>query len=126
MSTKKKANKGKFLVVVLGLFTIIGLIVGGTYVLNEQGLISAGNMPEGGEARPEGPPPGFEADGETTTRPERDEAGMAFNSQAVVGLFKVMLQISIVIVIVAGGQWLFSWLRRRRHLHIHNQFSNSS
>jgi hypothetical protein len=30
------------------------------------------------------------------------------------GFFKVMLQISLVVVIVAGGRWLISWLQRRR------------
>ena len=115
MSTKKKSNKINFLIVVLGLFTVIGLIAGGTYFLNEQGLISAGNMPEGGGERPDGPPADFEEGGEMPARPEGGEAGgMGFNSQALSGFFKAILQISIVVFVIAGGQSLFSWLQRRR------------
>ncbi len=121
MSTKKKSNKMKFLVVVLGLFAVIGLIAGGTYILNEQGLISAGSIPEGGGERPEDPPPDFEEGGEMPARPEGGEAGgMGFNSQALMGIFKMILQIVIVVVIVVVGQSLYHWLvkRRRRSLAV--------
>lgn len=113
MSTKKKTNKQNFWIVVLGLLLLIGLIAGGTYVLNEQGLISAG-----GEAQ-DGPPSDmdmaeFEEGAERPERPDHDGEGGGFNSQSLVGLFKVVLQISVVVVIITGGQWLLSWFQRRR------------
>jgi hypothetical protein len=149
MPAQKKTNGKQFWIVVLGLFLVIGLVAGGTYVLNEQGLISAGGGPEGGppgggpdgstEGFPDGPPdgapegrpdfaeggppdgapegrPDFAEGGERSERPDHHEGGPeGFSTQALGGLFKVIMQISVVVFIVAGGQWLFSWLQQRRH-----------
>ncbi len=112
MSTQKKTNRKKFWIVVLGLFLFIGLIAGGTYVLDEQGLISAGGKVQ------DGPPDDMtelEEGAERPSPPDRDDENAGFNSQALSGLFKSILQISAVVVVIAGGQGLFSWLRRRRH-----------
>jgi len=67
MSTKQKSNRIHFWVVVLGLLLTIGLIAGGTYVLSEQGLISAG----GGEMRDSGAPLAGFAAGEMGKRPSQ-------------------------------------------------------
>jgi flagellar biogenesis protein FliO len=119
-----KTSRKNFWIVVLGLFLVIGLVAGGAYVLNEQGLISAVGGREGGppdgfpdsssDGRPEGRPD-FAEDGERPERPDHHEGGPeGFNTRALGGLLKVIVQISIVVAIVAGGQWLFSWSQRRR------------
>ena len=119
MSIQKKANAKHFWLVVLGLFLLIGLIAGGTYVLDAQGLISAGSGGEQGGSRGE-PPAGmadFAASGEMPTRPDHDGGEGGFSVQALSGVLQEALQIGLVVVVVAGGQWLFSWLmRRRRHV----------
>jgi hypothetical protein len=119
MSTQMKTNKKQFWIVVLGLLIVIGLIAGGTYLLNEQGLISVGGPPEGfSDGPPDGAPegmPDFAEDGERPERPDHhDDGAGGFSTQALGGLFKVIVQISIVVFIIAGGQWLLSWLQRRR------------
>lgn len=112
MPTTKNSNQMKFWMVLLGLFLLIGLVAGGTYILNDQGLISAGNTAPGELS--EGAPPDLEEGAAMPERPEGGSEGMGFNSQALVGVFKALLQISLVVAIVAGSQWLISWLQRRR------------
>jgi hypothetical protein len=117
MSATKKTNRKQFWLVVLGLFLLIGAIAGGTYLLDVQGLINAGGEMQGG-------PPADMADiseladsaegNEMPARPDHDEEGGGFSSQALTGMFQVMLQMSMVVVVIAGGQWLLSRLQRRR------------
>ena len=109
MSTKKKTNKTQFWLVVLGLFFAIGLVIGGTYVLNDQGLISSGEM--SGE-RPDGPPTDFEEGAQRPVRAdfENENQGMGFNAQALQGMFQVMLQIAVVVLVVVVSQQLYTWL----------------
>jgi hypothetical protein len=110
MSTRKKINKQKFWIVVLGLLLLIGLTAGGTYVLNEQDLISAGGESQDGPLADRAE---YEEGAERPEPPDHGGEGGGFNSQSLVGLFKVVLQISIVVVVIAGGQWLLSWLQQR-------------
>lgn len=109
MSTKKKTNKTQFWLVVLGLFFMIGLVVGGTYVLDEQGLISTSEM--SGE-RSEGAPADFTEGTERPTRPDSDDEGMGLNAQAFQGLFQVILQIGVVVVVVVVSKRLYAWLSK--------------
>jgi hypothetical protein len=112
MSTKKKTNRKRFSIVVLGLFLLIGLIAGGTYVLDEQGLISAGGEVQDG---PLADMAELEEGAERPSPPDHEgDEGAGFNSQSLAGLFTAILQISVVVVVIAGGQWLLSWLQRRR------------
>jgi hypothetical protein len=113
MSTKKKSNKMSFLLVVLGLFLVIGFVAGGTYFLNNQGLLSVGGAVPG--ERSDRPPANFEEGTERPARPDGEEGGSGgVNAQAFAGLFKTIGQILMVVVVIAGGQWLFAWLRHRR------------
>ena len=111
MSAKTKPTTRNFWLVVLGLLLTIGLISGGVYWLNDQGLISAG----GGGERPEGgPPSGFE-EREAGERPfsgDQHEAG-GFDSRAIAGVFKTLLQLAVVVLIVAGGRKLYHAISNR-------------
>ncbi|MBK8988347.1 MAG: hypothetical protein IPM39_20140 [Chloroflexi bacterium] len=112
MSTNKQPGKSNFGFVVLGLLLTIGLIVGGTYFLNAQGWISAGD----GEGR--GERPNFMAEGEFRERPshgDQDEAG-GFDGRAAAGVLKTLLQFAIVIAIVIGGQKIYAWWSNRQHM----------
>ncbi len=67
-------------------------------------------MPDG--QRPE--PPEFEEGADRPAPPDDHAGGMSFNSQDLLGLLQVVLQIALVNVLVAGGRWLISWLQRWR------------
>jgi flagellar biogenesis protein FliO len=122
MSKTKKSNKKQFWMVVLGIFFVICLTIGGVYFLDNQGSISAGTMgPEGGPVEfVEGEMPTLE-EAETTNaasmpaRPDHDEGGTSFNSQSLISMLQMVGQILLVVIIVAGGQWLFTRLRSRRN-----------
>ncbi|MEZ4833920.1 MAG: hypothetical protein R2873_18375, partial [Caldilineaceae bacterium] len=97
--------------VVLGLFLFIGLIAGGTYLLDTQGLISVGGD------MPDGPPANMittTEGSEMPARPERDGEVGGFNAQALMGLVEVLLKMSVVVLVVTGGQAVLSWVQRRR------------
>lgn len=113
MSTRQKTRQPVLWVVILGLFLLIGLIAGGTYTLNEAGLLGSAAMPDGAA------PPDFTADGtagsETFTPPEgmlegrHDEDG----SGTLVGFVITIVQLALVIMPVYYGQKLFGWLEKR-------------
>lgn len=114
MSKQKKTDKKHFWLVVLALFLLIGSIAGGVYILNEQGLISVANGVQGD--RSDGPPTDRSdsaEDGEMFSPSSHEGEGSGFNIQALGGVFKVLLQLSLVVVVITGGQRLFSWLQRR-------------
>ena len=117
MTPKMKSERVQLFMVVLGLFLVIGLVAGGTYFLNDQDLIGIGDMGPG--EMPEGPLPEL-GDGESRpARPDVNGAGMGFNSQLLMGLLKVVLQIILVIVLVTGARRLLNWpLRRRRRVPV--------
>jgi hypothetical protein len=111
MSSQRKTNGKQFWFVVLGLFLFIGLITGVTYLLDAQGWISTGGeMQDGPRANLS---TGVES-GEMRTRPEREEQAGGFNGQALMGLAEVLIKMSVVVLIVTGGQGLLSWVQRRR------------
>jgi hypothetical protein len=113
MSTRKKTGKPNFWIVIFGLLLAIGLIAGGTYALNEAGLLVSGTMPDGAA------PPDFavsDATGsETFTPPEGmpegrpDEDG----SGTLIGFARAIGQMAVVIALVYYGQKLFGWLEKR-------------
>lgn len=110
MSSQRKTNGKQFWIVVLGLFLFISLIAGGTYLLDAQGLISAGSEMQ------DGPPANLStaAEDEMPARPDREEQAGGFNAQALMGLLEVPLKMSVIVLIVTGGQALLSWVQRRR------------
>ncbi len=112
MSTHQKKSKPKFRVVMVGLFLFIGLIVAGTYALNEAGLISSGVTPDGAA------PSDFAASDTTSssfTPPEGmpegrpDEGG----NGTLAGFAIAIGQLALVIAPVYYGQKLFGWLEKR-------------
>jgi hypothetical protein len=121
MSTRKKTGKPNFWIVILGLLLVIGLIAGGTYALNEAGLLSSGTMPDGAA------PPDFAASdtgSETFAPPEGmpegrpDEGG----SGTLIGFARAIGQLVLVIVPVYYGQKLFGRLEKRlRNRKLTNQ-----
>lgn len=111
MSAKTKPTTRKFWLVVLGLLLTIGLICGGIYLLNDQGLISAGS---GGDRPESGPPAGFE-DRDSGERPfsgDQHEAG-GFDNRSIAGVFKTLLQIAVVVLLVTGGRRLYHAVSNR-------------
>ena len=112
MSIHQKKSKPKFWVVMFGLLLFIGLIVGGTYTLNEVGLLSSGTLPDGAA------PSNFAASDTTSSSftplermPEGhpDENG----SGTLAGFAIAVGQLALVIVPVYYGQKLFGWLEKR-------------
>lgn len=114
MSTQKKTNRKHFWLVVLGLFLLIGVIAGGTYLMESQGLISAGSELPGNLPADMGELADFSEGGEMPSPPDHGSEGGGFSSQALSGMFKAILQIGAVVFVIAGGQWLLSWVQRRR------------
>lgn len=115
MSTHKKTHKMNFWLVVLGLFLVIGLVAGGTYLLDKQGVISMGTdgpgeLPEGMSADAVD----FEAGADRPARPDFEEGGDSFNSESLLGVLRAALQMAVVVVVVAGGQTSFSKYCRQR------------
>jgi hypothetical protein len=122
MSTRKKAGTPNFGIVIFGLLLVIGLIAGGTYALNEAGLLSSGTMPDGA-ARPDFVS-GDATVSKTFTPPEGmpegrpDEGG----SGTFLGFAKAIGQLALVIAPVYYRQKLFGWLKKRlRHRKLTNQ-----
>jgi hypothetical protein len=113
MNTNKKLRKGSFWLVLLGLLLMIGLVSGGVYLLDDQGLIGLGGEMDG--ERPSFPEmDAAAANGETFQRPSRDhdEAG-GFSIQGLLGILKVVVQLGIVVVIVTGFQRVYARLANR-------------
>jgi hypothetical protein len=92
---------------------VIGLIAGGTYALNEAGLLVSGSMPDDA-VRPDFVS-GDATGSKTFTPPEGmpegrpDEGG----SGTLVGFAKAIGQLALVIAPVYYGQKLFGWLEKR-------------
>ncbi len=115
MKTNKKSQTAKFWAVVLGLFLLIGVVSGGTYLLNEQGFISLGGEVEGER-------PSFDsintenADDQLASRPTRgqdhEEAG-GIDSASLTGILKMIAQLGIVVIAVTGFQWMYARLVNR-------------
>ena len=116
MSTQPKTNKPKFWLVFFGLIVLISLIGGGTYALNEAGLLGSSTMSEGDRNAPSGFSAGELPDGATFTPPEgfpdRDDGGTS--SIALLGLGKSVGQLALVIAAVNYAQKLSGWLEKRR------------
>ena len=111
MAMQRNTNRKQFWIVVLGLFLFIGLVAGGTYLLDAQGLISAG-----GELQ-DGPPADLSTaaeSGEVRVRPDREEQAGGFTVQALMGLMEVPIKMGAIVLIVISGQGLLSWMQRRR------------
>lgn len=115
MSTQTKTSKPKFWLVFFGLMVLISLMGGGTYALNEAGLLSSSTAQEGDRT----PPADFEASETTDSTSfsppdnmgERPDGDMP--SSALLGIAKVVGQLAVVITVVYYGQKLLAWLERR-------------
>lgn len=122
MSSFFNSKLAKFSLVALGALLIIGAVVGGAIALNGRGLLDSLAEVGPGDGRGErldgdfGERPSAPfVEGEFSTRPERGghhEAG-DFNTRSLMGLLKVVGQLALVILIVAGGAKLISSFTRR-------------
>lgn len=109
MSTQPKTNKSKFWLVFFGLIVVISLIGGGSYALNEAGVLSAATSTADEGER--GTPPDFTEDDMPEGMADRAEGGRS--STALLGLGKSVGQLAIIIAVVYYAQKLFGWLERR-------------
>jgi len=125
MSTQKRDRKPNFWLVLTGLFLLIGLIAGGTYTLNEMGLLGSTSTAESDGERMA--PPDFNmdelAEDGTFSPPDReahDEGGVS--SAGLLGLGKSIGQIAIIVAAVYYSQKLLDWLGKKfSKPTVHNQ-----
>ena len=125
MSTQKRDRKPNFRLVLIGLFLLIDLVAGGTYALNEAGLLGSTNTAENDGERM--PPPDFNMDelaqDGTFSMPDReahDEGGIS--SAGLLGLGKSIGQIAIIVAVVYYSQKLLDWLGKKfSKPRMHNQ-----
>ncbi|MBK7896661.1 MAG: hypothetical protein IPJ90_17645 [Anaerolineaceae bacterium] len=112
MNTNKKQRKASFWLVLVGLLLLVGLVSGGVYLLDDQGLISLGGEMAG--ERPSLPEMSTTADGDTFLPPTRDhdEAG-GFSGAGLLGLLKTVVQLGIVVVALTGFQRVYARLANR-------------
>ena len=114
MSTKKKTSKAHFWLVVLGLFLFIGIVTGGVYFLDNQGLISSSEEMSGERPDVDGTMPEL-ADKETMVPPQgdHDDTGGELNSTAFLSVLQMVLQLGLVVVVITGFQWVYARLVNR-------------
>ncbi|MCB8976197.1 MAG: hypothetical protein H6657_02080 [Ardenticatenaceae bacterium] len=115
MSTQTKTSKPKFWLVFFGLMVLISLIGGGTYALNEAGLLGSSSSQDGDRTAPADFSEGETLDSTSFTPPDGmgDRPDGDMNSGALLGIAKAVGQLAIVITVVYYGQKLLAWLERR-------------